>query len=61
MSFCELSIEELILRIDQMESALLFSRRHRMDDKDIKNPQLFSLMLPMLIRKDSNGNWIRYC
>lgn len=53
------SLEDLILRIDQMEPAILYSRRLRMNDRDMNNPQLFSLMLPMLIRNDSNGGWIR--
>ena len=53
------SLEDLMLKIDQMDSAILYSRRLRMNDRDMRNPQLFSLMLPMLVRKDHNGSWIR--
>lgn len=53
------SYEDLILMFDQMDPAILYSRRLRMNDQDIKNPQLFSLMLPMLIHEDGNGVWVR--
>ena len=48
-----------MLEIDQMESVILYSRRLRVDNRDMNNPQLFSLMLPMLIREDGNGGWKR--
>ena len=53
------SMDDLILRIDQMEPAILYSKRARMTERDMENSQLFSLMLPMLIREDGNGKWIR--
>lgn len=52
-------MDDLILRIDQMEPAILYSKRARMTERDMENSQLFSLMLPMLIREDGNGKWIR--
>lgn len=54
-----ISLEDLMLEIDQMESVILYSRRLRVDNRDMNNPQLFSLMLPMLIREDGNGGWKR--
>ena len=53
------SLEDLMLKIDQMDLAILYSRRLRMSDRDMRNHQLFSLMLPMLVRHDYNGSWIR--
>ena len=53
------SLADLMLKIDQMDSAILYSRRLRMSDSDMRNPQLFSLMLPMLVREDPNVSWIR--
>lgn len=53
------SLEDLMLKIDQMDLAILYSRRLRMSDRDMRNHQLFSLMLPMLVRQDYNGSWIR--
>ena len=53
------SLEDMILMIDQMEPAILYSRRLRMSEKDRNNPQLFSFMLPMLIREDGKGGWVR--
>ena len=52
------SLEDLIVHIFQMEQAILYSRRLRMSDYDMNNSQLFSLMLPMLIREDGYGGWI---
>ena len=54
-----ISEEDLLLRIDQMEYAILYSRRFRMCDKDKKNTQFFSLMLPMRVYEDEMGNWKR--
>ena len=53
------TFEDLLLKIDQMEPVILYSRRLRMCDRDRNNPQLFSLMLPMLICEDGNGGWKR--
>ncbi len=53
------SVEDLILIIDQMEPAILYSRRLRMSEKDMNNSQLFSFMLPMLVRENGKGGWIR--
>jgi len=53
------TLEDLLLKIDQMEPVILYSRRLRMCDRDRNNPQLFSLMLPMLICDDGNGGWKR--
>ena len=54
-----ISCEELMLQFDQMDPAVLYSRRLRITNSDLKNDQLFSLMLPMLI-KEENGSWMRY-
>ena len=54
-----ISCEELMLKFDQMDPAVLYSRRLRITNSDLKNDQLSSLMLPMLI-KEENGSWMRY-
>lgn len=54
-----ISCEEFILEIDQMGPSVLYSRNKRCTEFDMKNDQLFSLMLPMLIKKDNNGRWVR--
>ncbi len=55
-----ISLEDLILKIDQMESFILFSRSKFCNTQDMNNPQLFSLMLPMLIRENEPGQFVRY-
>ncbi|MGI5874500.1 MAG: hypothetical protein ACOX8R_07590 [Bacillota bacterium] len=54
-----ISLEDLILKIDQMDPLILYSRRLRMNKSDINNTQLFSLMLPMLILEKNNDEYIR--
>lgn len=54
-----ISHADLMLRINQMAPVILYSKRFRMNESDMKNSQLFSLMLPMLIQEDGNGGWIR--
>lgn len=54
-----ISNDELLLRIDQMEPMILYSRRLRLNNYDKDNPQLFSFMLPMLVRVDRQMNLIR--
>ncbi len=53
------SLENLILKVDQMDSAILFTRQFRITEKDKNNEQLFSLMLPIPIRKNDTGDWVR--
>jgi hypothetical protein len=48
----------LLFVIDQMKSAVLFSRQHRCAE-DSTNPNLFSLMLPMIVKQNENGSWMR--
>ena len=54
-----ISCEEVIIAIDQMDSQILYSRNHRCTQKDTENTQLFSLMLPLLVRRDESGQYVR--
>lgn len=54
-----ISIEDLILRFGQTDISILYSRRLRISAYDLNNPKLFSFMLPMLIKEDGEGGWIR--
>ena len=53
-------IQNVVFIVDQMQPAILYSRQFRGDKKDSENKNLFSLMLPMLILQDKNGQWIQY-
>ena len=50
---------DLLIRVDQMERAVLYSRRCRMNSDDIANEQLYSFMLPMKVKMNADGNWLR--
>ena len=52
-------IENVLFIIDQMNPAVLYSRRFRVNDNDVKNPNLFGLMMPMLVEIKDNGNLVR--
>lgn len=52
-------IENVLLTIDQMKPAILYSRRFRIDDSDLQNPNLFGLMMPMLVETNENGMIVR--
>lgn len=54
------SIHDVILNIEQMEPAILYSTYIRRTQKETMNPNLFSLMLPLLVVEDGNGGWICY-
>ena len=53
------NFESLIVKIDQMEPMILYSRRHRISHSDINNQNLFWLMLPMLVRQKESGEIVR--
>lgn len=52
-------IENVLITIDQMNPAILYSRRYRLDSSDIENPNLFGLMMPMLVETNENGDIVR--
>ena len=52
-------IENVMITIDQMKSAVLYSRRFRLDGSDLKNPNLFGLMMPMLVETNEYGEIVR--
>ena len=49
------NLESLILKIDQMEPMIFYSRTHRLSESNNNNPNLFGLMLPMLVKQQENG------
>ena len=51
--------ECLIVKIDQMEPMILYSRSHRLSESDNNNKNLFGLMLPMLVKQNENGEIVR--
>ena len=55
-----MDIENVLFIIDQMEPEILYSRRSRVDARDVDNPHLFGLMLPMLVEPNDKGEIIRY-
>jgi len=55
-----LSVEEVILSIDQMDKNILYSRCQRGNAEDQKDDKLFGMMLPMLIEKKERLDWIQY-
>ena len=52
-------IENVCFIVDQMEPAILYSRRFRVDSSDVDNPHLYGLMMPMLVKTAENGDLIR--
>lgn len=56
---CPCNFESLIVKIDQMDSMILYSRAYRLSDSDKNNPNLFGLMLPMLVKQKENGEIVR--
>ena len=53
---CDLS--SLLLDIDQIEPKILYSREHRLSESR-NNPNLFGLMIPMLVKQKANGEIVR--
>lgn len=56
---CPCNFESLIVKIDQMEPMILFSRGHRLVESNSNNPNLFGLMLPMLVKQKENSEIVR--
>ena len=54
------SLHDVILNIEQMKPAILYSTHIRRTPEDSSNPYLFSLMLPLLAVEDGNGGWKCY-
>ena len=52
-------VDSLLMDIDQMEPMILYSRGHRLVESNINNPNLFGLMLPMLVKQKENGEIVR--
>jgi len=53
------NLESLIVKIDQMEPMILYSRAHRTSELESNNKNLFGLMLPMLVKQKENGSIVR--
>ena len=56
---CPCNFESLIVKIDQMDPMILFSRGHRLLESNSNNPNLFGLMLPMLVKQKENCEIVR--
>ena len=53
------NLESLIVKIDQMDPMILYSRGHRLSESNNTNPNLFGLMLPMLVKQKTDGEIVR--
>lgn len=53
-------IQNVFFVIDQMKPAILYSRQFRVSEKDLQNPNLFGIMLPMLTELNGNGTVTQY-
>ena len=53
-------IQNVFFVIDQMKPAILYSRQFRVSEKDLQNPNLFGLMLPLLTEFKEDGSVARY-
>ena len=51
---------DVFFAIDQMKPAILYSRQFRVSEKDVQNPNLFGLMLPLLTELEDDGSVARY-
>ena len=50
----------LLLRIDQMDPIILYSRDYRLTEWEMNNDNLNGLMLPMLVKQKDNGDIVQY-
>ena len=53
------NFDSLLMDIDQIEPMILYSRGHRLSESNNNNPNLFGLMLPMLVKRKENGEIVR--
>ena len=53
-------IQNVFFVIDQIKPAILYSRQFRVSEKDLHNPNLFGIMLPLLAELKEDGSIIRY-
>ena len=51
--------DSMVMKIDQMERMILYSRSHRMSESNNNNPNRFGLMLPMMVKQNGNGDIVR--
>ena len=52
------AFDSIFVKIDQMDRMILYSRSHRMSESN-NNPNLFGLMLPMMVKQNGNGDLVR--
>ena len=55
-----IGIESVLLDIEQMDPAILYSRLYRCNEFDCDNKQLFGLMLPMLVQEQDTDDGIKF-
>lgn len=48
-------IHNVFFIIDQMKHAILYSKQFRVSENDLSNPNLFGLMLPLLVKIEEDG------
>lgn len=55
-----IDIENVLFKIDQMEHAILYSRKYRIDSIDPKKSKVSGLMLPILVELKDDGEVVYY-
>ena len=55
-----IDIENVLFKIDQMEHAILYSRKYRIDSIDPEKSKVSGLMLPILVKLKDDGEVIYY-
>ncbi len=54
-----IDLQNVLCVVDQMNPCILYSRNFRLDSSDIENPHLSGLMMPMLVKINEKGEYVR--
>ena len=54
-----IDLQNILCVVDQMNPCILYSRNFRLDSSDIENPHLSGLMMPMLVKVNEKGEYVR--
>lgn len=54
-----IDLQNVLCVVDQMNPRILYSRNFRLDSSDIENPHLSGLMMPMLVKVNEKGEYVR--
>ncbi len=54
-----IDLQNVLCVLDQMNPRILYSRNFRLDSSDLENPHLSGLMMPMLVKVNEKGEYVR--